>query len=948
MKSLLFRRSWRHCLCFAACTASASAGPYDQLPLRSNLSPLSFAATEGGREGKRFASAEVNRYRLYDFYRRQAEYHLANPSDDPAKLLAFPGLDGGRRGHWGVTNEKDTGAYPRSQGPDFGPLTGRKGGGELYQLTGTREAPGIIVFDSMRAGLKTVFNRGRLAVPEHPFGLAVDRFGFALNVQGAATFTMPSDEWTRDGKAAARFGGYYLNGATTILRLEIGKAPVLHMPEIRPSADGQQRFLVRNVEFLEQIAGTLDLSLPIPAGGSAEKSGEVTILREPDGVILVRLAYAHAVAWHAVKGWNGLVCDVSGEGGRISISTAPAHGRLATASWIGDAKAADAGRGSLLEAIRQAPEPSSFAKGGAKRFPVTVKVSGHLDADPEASGGSYEVDDIPVPSDNPYHAPMTLSGLAFDRQGTAYVSTLVGDVWKVTGLQGDLGHVEWKRFASGLDLPMGIEVVDDIPYVNVRRNILRLIDLNGDGEADFHERFNQMDLPTGDECGRDLRRDGAGNFYFNTVAAIYRLSADGKDLRKVGHGARNPLGLAVRDDGLVLSDSSEGNIGNGTCTVYESDHPENAASVAKLRRILYLPRGLDNSPGSRLFMNEPRFGPLGGAILGTSFGSGTWYYLLRDSAEGSPQAALVPMPGRFSAGACRMAVQPLDGQVFVAGLDGWGDYATTEGCLHRLRHTGRETLRLSGWEACRNGMLLHFDHELASRAPDAGSFFAQQWNYVDSSKTYGSPEYSVTDSGVIGHDRVKVASVTMGADRRSLFLAMPSILPAMCTHVHGSLRGADGAEVPLDFYATINRLRPDDAMGPSADPAKPSSLVVPEKDGNGDTYQTLVAYFDRLAGRDSVQRPVAAEVPWRKEDLNYRWLRENLVNRQCLPCHATGTQHDLTTYEGMMRKVNLKEPSKSVLHGMISTSSMPPYPLPEVSPGMRQAVFEWIKAGAPE
>ncbi|MGC4015369.1 MAG: hypothetical protein QM755_12765 [Luteolibacter sp.] len=912
------------------------------------MSPLPFAATEGGREGKRFTDAEVNRYRLYDFYRRQADYHLANPSDDSTKLLAFPGLDGGRRGHWGGTNEKDSAAYSRSQAPDFGPLTGRKGAGELYQLTGTRQAPGILVFDSLRARVKTIYGDGYLAVPEHPFGLAVDRFGFALDVQGTATFTMPPDEWTRDGKAAARFAGYYLNGESVVFRVEVDKAPVLNAPAIRVSADGKQRFFVRNVEFLEEVAGALDLALPIPAGESSETSGETILSHEQDGVMLVRRAYAHSVVWNAVRGWNGLSCEVPKEGKGISISTVPAHGRLVVASWIGDEKDAEAAHGSLLEMIRQVPEPSTLIKGGGSRFPQIVKVSGHLNADPEASGGSYEVDDIPVPSANPYRVPMTLSGLAFDREGTAFACTLVGDVWKLTGLQGDLSRVEWKRYATGLDLPMGIEIVDGVPYVNVRRNILRLIDLNGDGEADFYERFNQTDLPTADECGRDLRRDATGNFYFNTTAAIYRLSADGKDLQKVGHGARNPLGLAVREDGLVLSDSSEGNIGNGTCTIYESDHPENATTAGKLRRILYLPRGVDNSPGSRLFMNEPRFGPLGHAVLGTSFGMGRWYYLLRDVVEGSPQAALVPMPGSFSAGTCRIAAQPLDGQVFVAGLDGWGDYATSEGCLHRIRYTGKDQARLSGWEACRNGMMLHFDHELSAQVPDAGSFFARQWNYVDSSKTYGSPEYSVADPGVIGHDRVKITSVTMGDDRRSLFLAMPSLLPAMCTQIRGSIRDASGVAVSVDFYATLNRLHPDSGLAPSADAAKASTLTVPEKDSNGDTYQNLVAYFDRLVGRDTAHRQVAAEIPYRKEDLNYRWIRENLVNRQCLPCHASGTQHDFTTYEGMMRKVNLKEPSKSVLHGMISTSSMPPYPLAEVSPGMRRAIIEWIKAGAPE
>jgi putative heme-binding domain-containing protein len=46
----------------------------------------------------------VNRNRLYDFYARQAEYFRKQPSL-PMLLPAFPGLDGGSKGHWGNQNE---------------------------------------------------------------------------------------------------------------------------------------------------------------------------------------------------------------------------------------------------------------------------------------------------------------------------------------------------------------------------------------------------------------------------------------------------------------------------------------------------------------------------------------------------------------------------------------------------------------------------------------------------------------------------------------------------------------------------------------------------------------------------------------------------------------------------------------------------------------------------
>ncbi len=934
----------------AAIITPAAAGPYDTLPLRSNLSPIPYYATEGGRENKRFAGAEINHYHLYDFYRRQAAFELATPTPGTSTLPPFPGLDGGRRGHWGVTNEADTVAYDRKTAPDFGPVTGRRSRGELFVLSGTPEDPGVLVFDSLRGGLKSAYLHARFESPRHHLGSAVDRFGFDLAVQGDVSFNAGPMEWTRAGKSVARFAGYYPNGEATVFRWEIGSSVALDRPGITPSAEGGARCLVRNIEFLSAVEEALEFALPVPAAAAPETPGEAATSRAPDGTIMLRRPYGKRIALHFIRPDGGLNCDLKPDGSGITISRTPAHGRLAIGTWVGAVEEESAGRAVLGEAIRSAGMHKPFATvaKAMQRFPATVTVSGSLNADPEASGTAYEIDDIPVPSENPYRAPMTLSGLAFANDGTAYVCTLVGDVWKISGLEGDLNKVVWKRYASGLDLPMGITIVDGVPYVSVRPHILALRDSDGDGEADYYERFNRVDLPASDECGRDLRRDLAGNFYFNAGSGIYCLSADGKALKQIGHGARNPLGLAVRKDGLALSDSSEGNQGNGTCSIFESDHPENAASISKLRRILYLPRGVDNSPGSRLFMDEPRFGPLGQTLLGTSFGSGTWYYLLRDVAEGTPQAALVPMPGSFSSGSCRIAVQPRDGQVFVAGLDGWGDYGVTEGCLHRLRYTGRDAIKLSGWEACRNGIILHFDHELAVTPPTASGFFVQQWNWVDSAQTYGSPEYSVRMPGTIGHDRVPVTSVSLSADRRSLFLGTPSILPAMCTQVSGAVQATTGTTVPVELYATINRLRPDSPSGTPSDPAKTTVLIVPEKDNNGDTYQNHMAYFDRLAGRDPEKRQVAAGIPYRKEELNYGWIKENLLNRQCMPCHGPSTQHDLSTYEGIMRKINLNTPEKSPLHGMVTTGSMPPYPLPAVAPGMRQAVIDWIKAGAPQ
>ena len=53
----------------------------------------------------------VNRDRIYEFYAKEAAHFSKQPSV-PSLLPPFPGLDGGKQGHWGNQNEDDLGRRP--------------------------------------------------------------------------------------------------------------------------------------------------------------------------------------------------------------------------------------------------------------------------------------------------------------------------------------------------------------------------------------------------------------------------------------------------------------------------------------------------------------------------------------------------------------------------------------------------------------------------------------------------------------------------------------------------------------------------------------------------------------------------------------------------------------------------------------------------------------------
>ena len=1055
---------------------------YGEQPLRGALSDRPHFQTSLGRGNHRFEKHLNNAYQLYDFYARQAQYYLSGVVKAKPLLLPYPGLEGGRRGHWGYTNEKHSTAYHREKGPQFTVLTGRDNGRQ-YVRSGTAEHPSICVFNFQTPRLERVLLDGRLEVPGHLFTYKVDRFGMNMNAHGTTYLLGPKRDW----KGPIRYKGYYLNGNRVIYRYTLGVSrpdrlqllssgrpvtvsgewigrselakahvndenltsiwagpehsrdgwvqidlgrsadiravevdegpyPRTRSYEIRAQVGEQWKLLAkgttigkrkriafppvhaqlfridilkaidvpvlsefqlygqtdlggkpqacdvldtprlhyvdgvavfsRQIEFLGD-AEHLQLNLPTPVSAKLGTEIKVSHRNGPRRRCMILKGATHSVI-HQIMLPNGKDLDAvvleappSTLNAHVKIRAASAGQCIHVSTWV----IANASTDIVDKVASDDAVLSALIGGGEPRFPQTVTMAGTLDADPALNGSAYAIDDIPVPVKNPYDVSMTLCGLAFDSKGVAYVTSLVGDVWRVTGIDGDLKEVTWKRFAAGLNLPLGIEIVNDLPYVLTKDQIVILRDLNGDHEADFYERFNRVALPDEGKNRQELQRDAAGRFYYNSNSGMYRVAADGSKAERIGGGARNPLGLAVRADGLALSDSSEGNAHNGTCTIFESDHAENAHSTAKRKRILYLPRGFDSSPGSRLFLNEPRFGPLGKGMVGVSYGAGRMYALLRDPNEGTPQAAVVGLPGNFSSGSARLCVNPMDGQLYTAGFDGWGDYAVEEGCLSRIRHTGRSAIFATAWQAHANGILVTFDKAVA--AATAKEFFSQQWTYVDSQSSYGSAEYSVKDPTRLGHDHLVIKSVQVLADKRSLFFAIPELQPAMCTQIYGEVKALDGSTLTLNLIGTINKLR---AHHPSAASAadKPMVLIVPERANNGNTYQNIVGFFDKVAGRAGVKRTVVPAPAYKKTDLNYAWINTHLIQKQCILCHAKGMPHDYTTYERLKEKINLQTPRKSHLHGMLATESMPPYPLPTVAPEMKRAVMEWIKMGAPE
>jgi len=463
--------------------------------------------------------------------------------------------------------------------------------------------------------------------------------------------------------------------------------------------------------------------------------------------------------------------------------------------------------GISAKSINEAVKPLDLApwtKGGPARYPRKLATQGSL-GDGDAA---YVNDTITLPNDNPWKSWMRLSDLAFFDDGTLAVATLPGDVWLVRGLDAKLDKVTWQRIATGLYEPLGLEVVDDVIHVLGRDRITKLRDLNGDGETDFYENFYTLGTPGYGyhAFAFELQTDSEGNFYYakggrkaygggEDYNHVVRVSPDGKSSEPIAYGFRHPNGMGMSPDGLITIADNEGDSikGSGISAVVEGGYYGYGKATSGDRTqpaLVWIPHSVDSSCGGQAWPGE-RFGPLAGNFVHTSYGKSAALYGMIQRIDGKPvQAAVVKFPFRFMSGVMRPAVGPHDGQVYLAGLKGWDTNAVKDGCLNRIRYTGKPAYLVNRFEVAPQGVRLGFTCKL------------------DSAAAADIANYSVQVSSQIGkkakYTDLKVTDAIVSDDGASVLLTASKLAPAKMIAITCNIKAADGADIRETIHGTIN------------------------------------------------------------------------------------------------------------------------------------------------
>ncbi len=523
-----------------------------------------------------------------------------------------------------------------------------------------------------------------------------------------------------------------------------------------------------------------------------------------------------------VGGWSGLTLTGARSPGPAAqtvryVEVAPHGEPVEFAVAVGD----------NVEGADLSPQPWPTAM--ARRWPqeVTTKIARSIEKE------AFVIDDVPLPVDNPWRRAVRIGDIQFLKDGTGVGVTLDGDVWTVRGLSDASGVVHWRRFTSGLHEPLTLAIRDEQIYVFDRNGIWRIRDTNGDGEADVHELFSNAFAQTADmrEFPSIIRLAPGGEFVIakgnqqaTTIGkhngTVLRISADGKRATQLGYGFRQPNISVNPKTGLVIASDQQGNYIPSTPLHVVRDNQFYGFLSEKLPREMYpapiadpmtwIPHSVNASATSQVWLFGAKMGPLTDSLVHIGFNRPELFRVVLNNRAEKPQAAVVSVTHAFEYPPLHGSVNPLDGQLYIAGFQilGWGTTATKLAGLGRVRYTGAPSTVPNDIVPTDKGVLLRFDVPLdRARAADADNYSITTWHYKRTYQ-YGSPNFRADETP--GIDPVAPSRAYVSTNGRAVFVGVPAMKPVMQMRVAWSIATAAGAPFQESAYFTPYELTPFD------------------------------------------------------------------------------------------------------------------------------------------
>ncbi len=602
----------------------------------------------------------------------------------------------------------------------------------------------------------------------------------------------------------AKFHGQYRFGSRVILSYSVGTTDILESPSITPTDDPAEPVFTRSFSIGPR---THPLALKI-----AEN--------EPGAHVLDHIHVAiqpESLQSQCIDSHGKLVLT-------LPAGETPLHFKLGIQKRTrSDPTNGPRQQSSILNTEIQDLKP--WTQGGPAQWNQPLVCSWNRGND----DGPIAADTISIPETNPWLAQLRLTGLDFFSDGQLAVCTWDGDVWKVA-IDDDTSKATWTRIATGLFQPLGIRVIQDTIHVLCRDQLVRLHDLNADGEIDFYECVNNDQQVTDHfhEFAMGLQTDDEGNFYYARSArhalpalvphhgTLLRISSDGLRTDILANGFRAANGVCLNPDGSFYVTDQEGHwnpknrinwiapfdperknprfYGN-MFGYHDNTDPSDDAMEPPL---CWITNAFDRSPGELMWTDSESWGPFNHRLLNLSYGTGKVFLVLEETVDGMHQGGMIPLPiAPFPTGVMRGRFHPKDHSLYLCGMFAWAGDATAPGGLYRLRKTSIPLRLPTELHATKSGIEIVFPFELSDDSAQSKNISIQTWSLKRSDR-YGSDH--------IDEQTRTLGPVRLSNDRRTLLVDVDGMSPTWCMKIEFDLLTKEGAPVRGVINNTVHRL----------------------------------------------------------------------------------------------------------------------------------------------
>ncbi|MFT6935343.1 MAG: azurin [Maribacter sp.] len=457
----------------------------------------------------------------------------------------------------------------------------------------------------------------------------------------------------------------------------------------------------------------------------------------------------------------------------------------------------------------------------------------------------YKIVNVPIPAD----VLLEVGGLALTDKDKLGVSTRRGEVWLIDKPYSQTPS--YKKYASGLHEPLGLNFKDNSFYLSQRGELTRLEDKDGDDKADVYKTIyswplsgNYHDYSYGPKFKKNgnmlvtlnLSWIGHGASLSKWRGWLLEITPEG-EMTPIATGLRSPSGFELNADEEVFYTENQGDwVGSGRMTHLETGdfagNPEGLVWTGEPNSPLKLKmQDIEEQSGMSLYeyskkvpeLKAPaiwfphtilgistsdilydttggKFGPFEGQLFVGDQGHSKVMRVYMEKINGVYQGAAFNFVEGFSSGILRM-IWGSDTSMFVGMTSrGWASTGKENYGLQRLVWSGKTPFEIKTIKAQDDGFILEFTKPVnKGMAENPSAYKVTSFNYKYHN-TYGSP--------IVDQQKAIVNTVALAVDGLSAKLKIDGMRLGFIHQIKvANLKAQTGEKLLHDTgYYTLNEV----------------------------------------------------------------------------------------------------------------------------------------------